>query len=228
MAIWRTLKWLSNPRTGARVPYRNLDWTPILRTKWEIRSALRHKYGRYSKSLPYLPFTQPQYPGPYPFSLKRSTAKRARDAFAISKVVHPGSMPFRVSINPMAKALRSRSNFLSLGDGRAYHPEGKSRPYFVTERSASDLVVPPYRAPTKREFDREEEVIRRSIEKAKRKINWKKSTGTVPVSELAFRIPSKVVICAKRRLRREILASMGVLGRLVARPHYTLASRIGC
>lgn len=156
--------------------------------------------------------------------IKRSTARRARDAFAISRspVLN---LPFRQF--PYRPNLRAPliSNFSLLGDGRAYHPAGKARPLLVTERGAANYV-----APTKRQFEREEEVIRRGIEKAKRPVNvdWKKSSRKSSLSELAFSMPSKVVICAKRKIRRQILGALGVFGNLVAPPKLNLYSRIRC
>lgn len=58
----------------------------------------------------------------------------------------------------------------------------------------------------------------------------KRRSGTLPLGQLvrAFHAPSKVLLCIKRKIRKEIIHAKGKAGSRTRTPRFTLNSRIKC
>lgn len=84
-------------------------------------------------------------------------------------------------------------------DRRLYHPEGYLRPFRALPRAAARLTV----GKTKRNAAFASHVVR-------------------------FANPSRVAVCARRQIRKEVIHANGVAGGRVRPPTYNEASHISC
>lgn len=133
-----------------------------------------------------------------------------RDAFAIANTA------FGSSDDYASDDVLPRSAVAGLEDRRLYHPDGKFRAVASVFDDDSRIM------PSGRTFEEEEEVLTR-IERP-----FRKKLGFPPQGKQFFR-PSGVSICAKRKIRREVLAARMMLGFLgIKRYRRSWLSRIGC
>lgn len=91
-------------------------------------------------------------------------------------------------------------NLKTYEDRRTYHPEPSFRPAFGTKRSATRLITPapPTRAPNK-----------------------------LP-SIVRFAEPAKVLICIRRRVRKRVIAAIGIAGSKVRKGRRNAQTGVSC
>lgn len=138
------------------------------------------------------------------------------------------SMITTVSTRPLGRINRSVHVpvFInnSLADGRFWHPLGKSRPLAATQADAGDVVAS--RLDPDRSFDDDERVIRKIERKALRSLD---PNHNVFGNSLSFKRPSRLLLCLRRSIRRNVLHAFGVAGKVGLRiPRYNEYSRIRC
>lgn len=123
----------------------------------------------------------------------------------------------------------SKTDFRPLGDARRFDPEVRMRPPRALVRSASRIVSPLNEFPpgwrNPLDPDRPTGDINRAIDEMERRArrqpfkNWSRR----------FEKPNQVVICLKRKIRRQVMAAMGYLGGYGFKPPVrTYYSRIIC
>lgn len=170
-----------------------------------------------------------------PVFFANSFYKRGRDAFVISNVLK--HVPLRrhiskpLSLPPVVPMFNTVSNFGLYGDNRTFHPAGRRRPLLVSSPGAASWT-----APSQPEWERQADILRRHAEKAKRAnepgFNPFRRYDSVEdtLRSLRFQSPGKVVICAKRKIRREILHAIGVAGLVgvFKKPVRNLESAVRC
>lgn len=93
---------------------------------------------------------------------------------------------------------RSMSVARGLPDRRNYHPDGMMAPLAVTSRLSSKLV---------------HGVSRGSTKKSNRNVPRYGGFKTFTPSSVAFKAPSRVVLCVKRQQRKEVIHAIGKAGR---------------
>lgn len=183
-----------------------------------LRGARGAAMGRRGSS-PYRPFTQPPYRGRYPF-------KSASRVYPYNTNV---LLPYVVSTSTksaLRRAPASQSTLSLYEDRRLWHPLGKNAfPKSITESYPSitsyspPVVIPP---PDWRRVT------------VPRPIPWKKmadeSMHLAPATTtLNWENPWKMIICLKRKMRRELMHAMGMAGKKnFKKPKYTQFSYVRC
>lgn len=147
--------------------------------------------GRVVGRRPYLPFTQPPYPGPY---IRRPLW---RDHSSISNV-YKKRLAY-ISTLPIL----SRRSPITGSDRRVWHPN-----YFPVTKSGRPAVI----TDTTTEITPD---IWRKIHKPLKKIDWRPKHSTQLQNApwwYGFLHADKTYICLKRKMRREVLHALGVAG----------------
>lgn len=134
---------------------------------------------------------------------RSSRAKRGRDSFHIANRRLPLSYS-NLTINPTLRFYEDR---------RTFHPEGRFRPARSFNKTRHRLVMSDYRKTRKN--------IKRN--------NFIKSYG--PPISVGFREPERVLICVRRKRRREVMFALNKTGKgkgRQKRPRYSEYSKISC
>lgn len=164
---------------------------------------------------PYLPFTEPRFPGPYPFRSAWRNANAISNAYLLAKAFSYGQT-----------ALPMRRPGLSLiQDRRRWSPNPVALD--TSGRQVTPVDMPPSRRPFLfREPDWEK------ITKPPRRIDWRPRVSTQLANGpwwYGFANANKVVICLERKMRREVMHALGMAGRTgFKKPHYNEWSRVRC
>lgn len=190
---------------------------------------LRRSFGGSLRYIDSLPNYVPRRPAPAGLRISKYSVGRNTSAIAIASRGQPLGGTRTTKVMPLQK---SKSNFLLLGDNRSYHPLGKFRPLLAFNKIAST-----WQAPSKPDWERQDEIIRKQIERAKRQLEpghsvfRRQGNLSDTLASLKFSMPSSLVICAKRKIRREILHAFGIAGmasRLFKPPKYNINSKVRC
>lgn len=96
-----------------------------------------------------------------------------------------------------------KSYLSEIEDRRLYHPEGVSRPFRALNRAVARLKAVDVKVHKKEK----EKIIPRFI---------------------GFIDPARVLVCIRRKVRREVMHAMGAAGGSVRPPHRTESSEIRC
>lgn len=170
---------------------------------------------------PYLPFTEPPLRGPY-FRAMRA----GRSNFSIAN-----ALAYR-AFRPVSRALPLRASGLSkVEDRRFWRPSDVSLDLSGRQVSPTDVspvvnrdrwewpkrfVDPPVRDPFT----------------GRQKVRWIPGVMTQLANGpwwYGFQNPSKIVICVKRKIRREVMHALGLSGKVGQKsPHFTSYSRVRC
>lgn len=150
-----------------------------------------------------------------------SRARHRRDTTDISNRRLPVKSPLYL-VRPIAYGLRA------FEDRRTWHPDGPRRParsfnkwnHRLTAKSLSRSMVGPYGATN---AIRVGTIARGFTRRARPK------TATFNRSSVAFQTPSKVLICVRRKQRKEVLFAKRKTGRGgQRRPRFNYYSSISC
>lgn len=136
-------------------------------------------------------------------------------------------------LSPTDVGFRQSTDFRPLGDDRRYYPESV-RPLRALSRSAIRVYDSPIRLSPKAAFppgwrnpldpDRSTEDLNRVMEEMERRL---RRAG--PFSRRRFGWRDQVVICLKRKIRRNVMAAMGHMGRSGFNPpRRTYWSKVVC
>jgi len=168
---------------------------------------------------PYLPFSQRRYSGTYPLG-------SARRVLSTNTSYSPRLLP---SIYPHV-LFSPKSNYLIFEDRRRFHPLGKNRPLiskseFVTSYTESPPYIDPRGVPQKLVPSRTDpsgwtyiEDRPGVLEKA-RLDPWRYGVSH----------PWQVLICLKRKMRKEVMHAMGVAGSSdLRKPKFGPTSYVKC
>lgn len=177
-----------------------------------VRSAVYPRIS-YRGSLDYID----RLPTRRPISITHGILGRTRDAFVISNAVtylsraREQRQRIGAAHSSYATAVSPNiSDFRVLGDGRTWHPMGDARPLASTNRIASTLK--PYWDKPEDPFEVQKRFTRPSP------FSHVMQDRAERLAILGFSWPKRLVICAKRQIRREVLAAMNVLGSPGLRP----------
>lgn len=139
--------------------------------------------------------------------------RRTRDDNTISR-----ASALRFDVLPY----KSRVALTAIEDGRFWHPAGRERPLL------SSRLVAPSRTPVSRPktfgrpYGRSTVATRPPVARARVEPRY-------PTSRVAFALPREVVVCARRKSRRETLFARNRAGRRgQRRPVWNEFSRISC
>lgn len=220
---WKTHKWVPHARGGPHTPYRNLNWTPTVRMRWEIRHAQNPRL--YAKPK-YFPFTEPRYMGSYPFPnpLPTSSPGSWRQT-AVYK--SPGRARYLSSSVAALSGITAR-RFLSSAEAAPMRNKGSTvrakRNPFYDPPPPGFVPIPGYPPvgpdrTTPRFPD------------PKPGISWRNKIAPgvlrryIDVHGIdAFRAK----VCEERRMRREVLHAKAIAGTRVARPTFDVRSMVIC
>lgn len=166
----------------------------------------------------YHPFSEPPYRGRYPFK------GAPRGTLATSNAAPLGASLFALH------ALRARpTSTLSLyEDRRLWHPLGKAQAFPVSKKSKAPRIVDTFSLPDETESDRFKRI------KVPRTIPWEKmareSIRLAPATNRwTWENPYEMIICLKRKMRREVLNAMGLAGQTgFKKPKYNQFSHVKC
>lgn len=184
-----------------------------------IRDLLRSKKGwrGVTRGRPtYVPYgTAPRYKGGYPFGAPRGVSTTTSNSF----------LPWTLATKP-SYLLRARSSPLSLyEDRRLWHPLGANAwPRSITSSDPRIVEFPTPRP----------DIWRKIGTYPKPGLPWKKmareSQKYAPVTtKLTWEDPYKMIICLKRKARREIMNALGMAGKTgFKKPKYTQFSYVKC
>lgn len=183
----------------------------------------------------YLPFSQPRYRGSMPFSPPRGHLVWAGSeirpfvnglvGLGISR--RPRGISGTTNAVPTGKSLRVARPVLPLHmyeDRRLWHPEGAAA-YPVSMVSKTPRIM------DQSEIDPD---VWRRIHKPLRSIPWTKmareSMHLAPATTVwGWDNPSKMIICLKRKIRREIMHAFGMSGKTgFKKPRFTQFSYVRC
>lgn len=176
--------------------------------------------GRY-----YRPFTQPRYSGPYPLG-------SARRVISSNPNTLPQSFPL------VKNVLFSPSRLSFYEDRRRWHPEGA----FASARSMVESYPQLREKPLRQRpfdpdpYDPRTGEIYRDVPSKKfpfsTPIPWRPSVlerASLDPWKMAFSEPWKVIICLKRKMRKEIMHALGYAGQSgFKKPKFTQYSQVRC
>jgi len=125
---------------------------------------------------------------------------------------------------------RSIAVALGLPDRRFYHPDGMRAPLAVTSRLSSRLVqrsyVPSrllYRSSPSRVFSRSSNAV------SARNVRSRRNLSLYSPSAVAFKAPSRVLLCVRRQQRKEVMHAYSFAGKSGQRsPRRNQWSHIRC
>lgn len=99
-------------------------------------------------------------------------------------------------------------------DRRTFHPEGKSAPARSTNRSRHRLQSPP---------------VKEAAFSHQDSLNYPSAHSVQPHAIAAFTAPKKVLVCVRRKIRKEVMHALGKSGRSgQRRPRRSEYSSIQC
>lgn len=178
-----------------------------------LESLIRGSRGRLVRS--YLPFSEPPYRGNYPFKRPRVVNFDTNALFFLNSTINQ---------NPALRVASPRSTNYLYEDRRVWHPSGSDAwPVSTFEsnpRVTDSSVIDPD--------------IWRRIHKPLKKIDWageaKKSWRLAPATtKWTWEDPYKMIICLKRKMRREVMNALGWAGKTgFKKPKYTQFSYVRC
>lgn len=170
--------------------------------------------GRY-----YHPFTAPRYTGRYPFN------KALRGTSVTSNAALYGASLY--SLSALQRQPASKSTLSLYEDRRLWHPLGKNA-FPVSTLSKSPRIVDTWSLPAETDSDRFKRI------KAPRPIPWEKmareSIKYAPATnKWTWENPYEMVICLKRKMRREVINALGLAGQPgFKKPKYNQFSHVKC
>ena len=157
---------------------------------------------------PYFPFSEPRFSGQYPWRTRGTTATANSGAY-----LGPATTPV------LLRSALSRKPLNLYEDRRFYHPEG----IFAWPQSLVSKV------PRVDETDFERW---KRISKPKRRLNWAEESRKSLVRariRIGWDNPWKMIICLKRKVRREVMHAMGLAGASrFKKPRWTQFSYVRC
>lgn len=176
--------------------------------------------GRVYRGGGYLPFTQPPYRGGYPFTASRGFNLTPNGLLSLALTAR--------TISPLRRPLPS-TQLSQYEDRRLWHPDGvyawpKSKVEKYPRITLGSEYIPgpyePYWAPR--------------YPDPRRSINWpdmaRKSIRLAPATnQWSWEDPYKMIICLKRKMRREIMHALHLAGKTgFKKPKYTQFSYVRC
>jgi hypothetical protein len=148
---------------------------------------------------------------------RNSLTLSRRDAFAITTAVNGFDylsplLSSKAVPTPTDVGFNFSSDFRPLGDARRFDPEGFVRSPRALVRSSARVVSPstPYRVPPGWRNPLDPTRSPGDIERAMRDIE--RRVFRKPWASRSFSVPDQVVICLKRKVRRNVMHAFGFAG----------------
>lgn len=162
---------------------------------------------------PYLPFTERPWTGGYPVGAPRRFTSRKTNPYLM-----PGYLG-QIGLS----AARRRSVLSQFEDRRTWHPQGVFAPAkSIVESYPRMMELPPEFAPS----------WPARFPDVPRRIDFRPKVleqAQLQPMKYGFANPLKVIICLKRKIRKEVLHALGIAGKTGFKtPTYNAYSRVRC
>lgn len=213
-------RFIRNPRTGVPTPFRNVDTSHYSRARWHMRQALRGSLFSNPHS-----YTRHDYHDSYDlYSRTIPLGSARRGTFATTN-------PYLSSLLLLNKIGLS-SPKLPLNeyqDRRLWHPLGANRPAVSLTESYPQLTLKPPRRKMVVQWPPQNPIRRIHGDDININTGEVVRWGAYDPFKISWANPYKMLICLKRKARREVMHASGMAGQSgFKKPKWTQYSYVRC
>lgn len=161
----------------------------------------------------------------------RRTANASPNRNAPAPRLHVSPSPKTPAADAMLARPAPRKPEPTIADGRVFHPLGKGRPALTVSHTPVKTLRVLDRPRTFKGLAPKSIKVGKAAAKRQHQFQVNRF-GPVHVSQtkaaVAFQAPHRVLICLKRKIRKEVFHALGKAGRGVRRPKFNRHSHIKC